>query len=145
MATSQPTEGPRSLYGIAPVPGRPQPAAQPLNPEQLAADLQTALKAIKCYTARIDGDWGRGSRAALQRFNALARTSFAADIPTPEALAAVTSWDGGNCKIVAKRTPRKRTTTTRRRTTTPPPQQAPARRRGGIGAIIGGGGVGIGF
>ena len=34
----------------------------------LPAALQTALQRMGCYGARIDGDWGNGSRAAVDRY-----------------------------------------------------------------------------
>lgn len=37
-------------------------------PEDLATAMQVELQRLGCYTSRIDGDWGRGSRGALQRF-----------------------------------------------------------------------------
>ncbi|MGH1369538.1 MAG: peptidoglycan-binding domain-containing protein [Maritimibacter sp.] len=37
-------------------------------PAQMARALQTELSRMGCYTAAIDGDWGRGSRAAVQRY-----------------------------------------------------------------------------
>lgn len=37
-------------------------------PEDLATAMQVELERLGCYTSRIDGDWGRGSRGALQRF-----------------------------------------------------------------------------
>ncbi len=36
--------------------------------DQLAVALQTELKRMGCYRARIDGDWGRGSQAAMRRY-----------------------------------------------------------------------------
>ncbi len=35
---------------------------------QLRAALQVELQRMNCYTGRIDGDWGRGSRAAVDRY-----------------------------------------------------------------------------
>lgn len=37
-------------------------------PEDLASATQIELQRLGCYTSRIDGDWGGGSRRALQRF-----------------------------------------------------------------------------
>lgn len=130
-----------------------------LTEQQLAADLQTVLQNIGCYTAAIDGDWGRGSRAALQRFNTMSGATLPVEIPTNEALSAVTGWSGGNCtivtkrkapKVVKKKTYRKKKTYTKRKASRPPPSsRAPSSGGGSLGIIIGGGrggvGVGIGF
>lgn len=35
---------------------------------QLAVALQTELQRMNCYTLRVDGDWGNGSRRALQAY-----------------------------------------------------------------------------
>lgn len=142
MAAAPPADGPQSIFS------GPSGAQPPVSEEQLASDLQTALKNLNCYTSRVDGDWGRGSRAALQRFNTMAGTTLQRDIPTPEALATVSSWGGGNCKVVAKRKSRtvtkKRTTSTKKTTTARKPPPA-SRSRGGIGLSIGIGGGGIRF
>ena len=131
---------PQSAF-VAPT-GDPQ-----LTEQQLAADMQTALKNIGCYTKSIDGDWGSGSRAALQRFNSMAGTNFTTDVPTQEALAAVSSWGGGKCKVVAKRkTPRKTRkakTYRKKKTTTSSRKTAPSGGGGSISIGIGGGGITI--
>lgn len=70
----------RSLNGasvLTPVAGQPvvrlkgvdagQPARPPV-PEDLASAVQTELKRIGCYNQGIDGDWGRGSVTALERY-----------------------------------------------------------------------------
>ena len=143
MAAAPPADGPQSIFG-APS-GQPQVAGP-----QLAANLQSALKNIGCYTSSVDGDWGRGSRAAAQRFNALTGANIPAEVPTQEALAAVTSWGGGNCKAVAARKTRKvtrrKTTSKKQKTTASSRKKAPS-GGGSIGIIIGGGrgGIGIGF
>ncbi len=139
-ATSTRYLAPQSAF-VAPT-GDPQ-----LTEQQLAADMQTALKNIGCYTKSIDGDWGSGSRAALQRLNSMAGTNFATDVPTQEALAAVSSWGGGKCKVVAKRkTPRKTRkakTYRKKKTTTSSRKTAPSGGGGSISIGIGGGGITI--
>ena len=37
-------------------------------PGEVAAALQTELARMNCYTARVDGDWGNGSRGAVDRY-----------------------------------------------------------------------------
>jgi hypothetical protein len=46
----------------------PEKPAGPELPADLASAVQQRLKDIGCYTNAVDGDWGAGSRAALQRF-----------------------------------------------------------------------------
>lgn len=36
--------------------------------EQMASAIQTDLQRMNCYTGRIDGDWGNGSRQAVDRY-----------------------------------------------------------------------------
>lgn len=36
--------------------------------DQIARALQTELQRMNCYTGRIDGDWGNGSRQAVDRY-----------------------------------------------------------------------------
>jgi hypothetical protein len=69
----------------------PQPAESPPDPALLARQLQTELKRVGCYANAIDGDWGRGSVAALERFSDASGLDLPVDEPTGEALDAVTS------------------------------------------------------
>lgn len=46
------------------------------NEGELIRAVQTSLKKHRCYTARVDGKWGRGSRAAVRRFNEATGTQF---------------------------------------------------------------------
>ena len=50
-------------------------------PGEVAAALQTELARMSCYTARVDGDWGNGSRASVDRYF----TALRAEAPTREA------------------------------------------------------------
>lgn len=36
--------------------------------DQMASAIQTELQRMNCYTGRIDGDWGNGSRQAVDRY-----------------------------------------------------------------------------
>ena len=51
--------------------------------KKLAELLQYELKRVGCYPGTIDGDWGPGSRAALEAFNQHARTAFPTSYPSP--------------------------------------------------------------
>jgi len=54
--------------------GTPGQPPAPATEKALHAAIQTELQRIGCYWQGIDGDWGRGSQAALERFEA-ARTT----------------------------------------------------------------------
>ncbi len=120
-----------------------------LTGPQLAADLQRALKNLGCYTLRVDGDWGRGSRAAVRRFNSVSGMSLPADSPTQKSLEAVSGWEGGNCEAVTKRTEpgvsgkRRRSRSTRKKSSSSGRIRLPG--SGSIRIIIGPGGIGIGY
>lgn len=53
-------------------PAPPGNVVRTLDPQVLAEELQTELKSRGCYTGKIDGKWGRGSRRAAQQFIAVA-------------------------------------------------------------------------
>ena len=59
---------------VEPAKPKPKAAAQPgpekLSPERRASSyraIQRQLKELNCYNGRVDGQWGRGSQAALAR------------------------------------------------------------------------------
>jgi hypothetical protein len=152
----QPATTPQVRQAVTPPPGGPQsifggPAASPQAPvPDLAVDLQSALQSIGCYSGGIDGDWGRGSQAALQRFNVLTGSNLPLTTPTQEALATVSNWGGGNCAVVAKRaapkaTKKKKASKKRKKKTAASSRKKPATGGSGMRVIIGGGGVGVGI
>jgi len=55
----------------------------------IAIAQQRELQRVGCYVRKIDGDWGRGSRGAMARFNARAKLSLHTDRPTTEAVGAI--------------------------------------------------------
>jgi peptidoglycan hydrolase-like protein with peptidoglycan-binding domain len=74
----------------------------------LNRDIQTKLKALNCYTGRIDGDWGRGTRAGVERFNKIADRDLNVDAAEPETLDALATWSGEDCPaktIVRQKSP----------------------------------------
>jgi hypothetical protein len=60
-----------------------------VEPERLARELQRELQRVGCYSGNIDGHWGDGSRAALERFAKRTDSNFKADEPSRKALEAV--------------------------------------------------------
>ncbi len=69
---------------------------------QLVRDTQTALKGIGCYTGKIDGNWGSGSRAAMGRFNRVAHLGLPLE-PSASILDVIKSWTGRHCTVVTKK------------------------------------------
>jgi len=57
---------------------------------EAAVMLQRELQRVGCYSGALDGEWGRGSRRALQRFNGYTNSAYSLDTPSPEAITAVT-------------------------------------------------------
>jgi hypothetical protein len=75
---------PEDTGEVAAVPRQEQPQQpsgqqnQPLfaSEGELIRALQTSLKKHRCYTAGVDGKWGRGSRAAVRKFNTATGATF---------------------------------------------------------------------
>ncbi|MGE4246630.1 MAG: caspase family protein [Parvibaculaceae bacterium] len=61
------------------------------------ADLQRELQRVGCYGGAIDGDWGRGSRRAMQLFNANAKTAYAVEEPSSDALTGIRTLNTQIC------------------------------------------------
>jgi hypothetical protein len=64
----------------------------------LARDLQQELKRVGCYNGAIDGDWGDGSRRALERFARVKDIRVKTDEPTRRALKAVEDAERRVCR-----------------------------------------------
>ena len=169
-----------------PAPPQPQPqpstqvAALPtdtsrttLNPADLARSVQSELKRVGCYSGTVDGDWGSGSRSALDQFNKYAPAKLDTKLASSDALDALHAKtarvcplvcdhgfqaSGDSCtKIVCKdgyqvgddntceKIPAKRSTPTASRREQQQSQPAPTRqsRAGGIGGAAAGGGAQI--
>ena len=69
--------------------------------KELAQQLQRALKKVGCYTSRVDGDWGAGSKRALGRFNNAQKSSLPTGTPTAQALLTVSKSKGQVCSLQA--------------------------------------------
>ncbi len=81
---------------------------------QLAKLVQIELKVARCYNGKVDGDWGRGSRAAMQRFRKIAGfperilkkiVGISGDYTTPSTadLEFVTKNKGVYCSVIKKK------------------------------------------
>ncbi len=111
---------------------------------QLAAAIQTELSRMGCYTSTIDGQWGRGSRASLQRYYDTIGVAAPSQDPVAEVFRQLMLKDDVTCPVVqqaAAPAPRAATGTARTNTTTtrtapraqpaPAPAPAPAPSTGG--------------
>lgn len=74
----------------------PEPLTE-IDQAALSRDIQTKLKAFSCYTGPIDGDWGRGTRSAMEAFNSIAKRELNTVEPEQETLEALDAWTGDNC------------------------------------------------
>ena len=112
------------------------------DPAILVTDIQKQLKRIGCYNSSVDGKWGDGSRAALEKFASATNTELDAEEPTEEALAALDASKPGACAQAASSgSDRKTTQPTRRRQA----RGTPRRQGGSTGTVIFGVGKGVGI
>ncbi len=99
-------------------------------PEQLAFAVQTELARMNCYTRSIDGDWGNGSRRALQLYFDTLQVAATTQEPTVEVFRQLLTDDSVACPDVVAPAPvaeAPRATTQRTpRTQAAPAQAAPA-------------------
>jgi hypothetical protein len=101
VAAGLPTAPPPPVAAPAPAPAQPpirRAAPQPA-PADLATPLQRELKRIGCLTGRVDGIWGRGSRAALKRFSDQAGLRLGSE-PSQLALKEARNTEAGYCQPV---------------------------------------------
>jgi hypothetical protein len=69
-----------------------QPSGGSLSlPNELINSLQVELRRVKCLTAAADGKWNDASQRSLLLFNKYARTKFATQVASVEALEAIKS------------------------------------------------------
>jgi hypothetical protein len=74
-------------------------------PEQLAAAVQTELARMNCYTSAIDGDWGNGSRRALQLYFDTLEIAAPSQDPTVDIFRQLLQKDDVACPEVAAPAP----------------------------------------
>lgn len=80
-----------------------EPAAeQPVDTAQLASQIQTLLADAGCYTMRVDGKWGPGSRKAAADFATHKGIALDGQDPTPELAALLRDHHTGGrvCPLV---------------------------------------------
>jgi Caspase domain len=92
-------------------PAQPQPSTQvaalptdtsrtTINPADLARSVQTELKRVGCYSGTVDGDWGSGSRSALDQFNKYAPAKLDTKLASSDALDALHAKTTRVCPLV---------------------------------------------
>ena len=64
----------------------------------LTRDLQRELQRVGCYGGPIDGDWGDGSRRALERFARASGVNLRSDEPSRRALKAAEETERRVCR-----------------------------------------------
>lgn len=73
-----------TLISAPPVAGRALYAEVARLPEDLARAVQTELKRVGCYGSTVDGDWGAGSRAAMDAYYAAKKQDVGGEDPTEQ-------------------------------------------------------------
>ncbi len=92
-------------------PAQPQPSTQvaalptntsrtTIDPADLARSVQTELKRVGCYSGAVDGDWGAGSRSALDQFNKYAPAKLDTKLASSDALDALHAKTARVCPLV---------------------------------------------
>jgi hypothetical protein len=105
-------------------------------PEDLPRAVQSELKRIGCYAGGIDGDWGNGSRRAMERFYTAKKLEKGEVEPTEVVWRSLVAEAEGICQpepVAAKKTTTKKTTTKKSGTTTKKPSE-PAKKPSGGGS-----------
>jgi hypothetical protein len=99
-------------------------------PEQLPLAVQTELTRMNCYTSTIDGDWGNGSRRALQLYFDTLEVAAPSQDPTVEIFRQLLQKDDVACPEVVAPAPAAAAPRTTQRQAAPtqaaPRQAAPA-------------------
>jgi len=81
-------------------PDRPRLAGVPAS-NRIAAEMQTELKRLGCYSGRIDNTWGRASQRAMAKFNRAASLDLGKDGLDAKALAKLQGMTVGLCEAKA--------------------------------------------
>ena len=121
-------ESPASTPEASSSAATPLPQSRP--PEQIAADMQTELKRLRCYFGRIGDGWGPQSRLAVERFNKLAALDLPIEEPREESFEALKAWKGAKCEVAAitpKETPRPAAAPKKQAAPAVAPKKAPAK------------------
>lgn len=96
---------------------------EPLSEADLATAAQQELARLGCYEGKIDGKWGRKSRAAANDFNEHTGANFESGDPSEELLAALRTAPDQACELSAATLPGQSVTSVKADVT--PPEKAP--------------------
>jgi len=83
--------------GMQVTPGYASTSASASTRYALIVDVQQELKRIGCYQGHIDGDWGPGSRRAMQAFIRKINASLPVEEPDPVLLTLLKSHTSATC------------------------------------------------
>ncbi len=120
------------------------------QPDTIAGAIQTELSRMGCYSARIDGIWGKGSRAAVDRYFSQIGIAAPSREPVTAVYRQILRKDNITCPVVQTATQRVSPTTQRRttragatpnNTTRTPPKPAPQTGRRTISKTLNSAGV----
>lgn len=102
-------------------------------PDNIVMAVQAELRRLGCYTMRVDGQWGNGSRTALTSYYLAKRMIPDALDPTEEVWRRLVAEQQVVCEVRVARTPPASATTTRRSTPTATAAPQPNRPAAGGG------------
>ena len=94
----------------------------------LVVALQTELQRMNCYTSRIDGQWGPGSRRSVVRYYEQLGAAAPSQDPDMATFRQIMLRDDVTCPVVAAAPARRTTTRSTPRRATPQRSTAPPRR-----------------
>jgi uncharacterized caspase-like protein len=100
------------------------PLPESATRQELAQDMLAELSKLGCYFGSINGDWGKRSRLALDRFNRHAKLDLPLDEPQQASLDALKGWKGSHCPLEKVAPPRIK----QRPVVVVPKKQAPPRK-----------------
>jgi len=84
--------------------GRIDPALEDMDLDDLNAAAQTELRRVGCYDAKIDGKWGRKSKAAVEAFGERTGGDWSGK-PRAELIVALRGFPAGHCSAAASVAP----------------------------------------
>jgi hypothetical protein len=99
------------------------PLPESATRQELAQDMLAELSKLGCYFGS-NGDWGKRSRLALDRFNRHAKLDLPLDEPQQASLDALKGWKGSHCPLEKVAPPRIK----QRPVVVVPKKQAPQRK-----------------
>lgn len=99
---------------------------------QYAAAIQTELSQMDCYNGSVDGNWGNGSLAALQRYFSTLGQAQAGSVPGPELYRRIVTNETVRCPVEQRvSVPRNEAAPTRNNAGTAPRATGGTRSNGG--------------